>query len=132
MEILERSATAKTPHIYFNPKTGYMSVKGRIIPESSEEFWTPVVKWFYAYSFAPSLKTVLKLNIDYFNIPSSKQILFLLHKMNDLYEKGFDAVVQWEYAVDDEEMKEVGIDFSCVVNVPFKFVAIDTGIANRY
>lgn len=130
MEIIERSATEKTPYINFNPKTGKMVIRGRVIPDSSDEFWTPLIKWFYAYSFAPTLKTVIIFNIEYFNIPSSKQILFLLHKMNDLYENGFDTVVQWEYSVDDEEMKEVGADFSCVVNVPFRFVAVDAEIAN--
>lgn len=131
MEIIERAATAQTPYINFDPKTGYMIVKGRVIPESSDAFWTPIVKWFYAYSFAPSKKTILVFQIDYFNISSSKNILFLLHKMNELYENGFDAIVQWEYAIDDEEMKEVGIDFSCVVNVPFEFVVVDTEMTNR-
>lgn len=124
MEIIERIATASTPYVNFNPRTGRMLIQGRVIPQVAEEFWAPILKWFYAYSYSPSKKTILTLNVEYFNTLSSKQILFLLHKINDLYEKGHDAVVVWQYGKEDEDMKEAGFDFSCVVNVPFQFEEI--------
>jgi len=129
MEVIERIATACTPYVNFDPKSGRMLIQGRIIPQVAEEFWDPILKWFYAYSSAPSEKTTLILNVEYFNTLSSKQILFLLHKVNDLHEKGHDAEVIWQYGEDDEDMKEVGFDFSCVVNVPFRFQKITENIA---
>jgi hypothetical protein len=121
MEILEKTATADTPYINFNADSGSMLIQGRAIPQPADEFWAPILKWFYAYSSAPRSKTELIFNMEYFNISTSKQILFLLHKMNDLFDKGHDVVVVWKYAKDDSEMKEAGFDFSCVVNVPFEF-----------
>ena len=124
MEVLEKKATADTPYINFNSESGAMLIQGRAIPQNADEFWAPVLKWFYAYSSTPNTKTELIFNMEYFNISTSKQILFLLHKINDLFEKGHDAVVVWRYTKEDLEMKEAGFDFSCVVNVPFKFTVV--------
>ncbi|HZH86754.1 MAG TPA: DUF1987 domain-containing protein [Brumimicrobium sp.] len=121
METLEKTATADTPYINFNADSGSMLIQGRAIPQNAEEYWAPILKWFYAYSSSPHTKTKLVFNMEYFNISTSKQILFLLHKMNDLFEKGHDVVVVWRYSREDIEMKEAGFDFSCVVNVPFEF-----------
>jgi|SRR5690554_343727 len=121
MEILEIKATADTPYINFNAKSGLMLIQGRGIPSSADEFWAPVLKWFYAYSSEPHSKTCLIFHMEYFDKATSKQILFLLDKMNDLCEKGHEATVVWKYAKEDMEMKEAGFDFSSVVNVPFEF-----------
>ncbi len=124
MEEFELKGTAHTPYIHFNAQSGEMLVQGRAISQPDEDFWAPVLKWFYAYSTAPNETTKVVFNLEYFNISSSKQILFLLHKMNDLLEEGYDVKVEWLYSEDDLEMKESGFDFSCVVNVPFKFVSV--------
>lgn len=124
MEKFELEATAKTPYVYFNGQSGEMIIRGRAISEPEEDFWAPVLKWFYAYATDCNSSTKITFDLDYFNISSSKQILFLLHKLNDLYEEGNDVSVVWKYADDDLEMKESGFDFSCVVNVPFEFVEV--------
>ncbi|PKR80805.1 nuclear pore complex subunit [Brumimicrobium salinarum] len=125
MEILEKSSTPVTPHINFNPKTGVMLIQGRAIPQNAEEFWGPVLKWFYAYSIAPQSNTKLVFNMEYYNNSSSRQILFLLHKLNELKEQGYNASVLWKYTTEDKEMKEAGYDFSCMVEVPFEFEVVN-------
>lgn len=129
MEVIERIATACTPYVNFDPNSGRMLIQGRVIPQVAEEFWDPLLKWFYAYSSSPCEDTTLILNVEYFNTLSSKQILFLLHKVNELYEQGLNAQVIWQYGEGDEDMKEAGFDFSCVVNVPFRFEEIAGNVA---
>ena len=124
MEEFELKASAQTPYIHFNAQSGEMIIQGRAISQPDEDFWAPVLKWFYAYATAPHKTTHVTFNLEYFNISSSKQILFLLHKLNDLLEEGHDVQVEWRYAEDDMEMKESGFDFSCVVNVPFEFKSV--------
>lgn len=124
MEVLERLATPNTPYVNFDAVHGQMIISGRTIPNPADEFWAPLLKWFYAYSTAPKRITKFIFDMEYFNNASSKKILFLLHKMNDLLENGFDISVEWRYSEDDPEMKEAGHDFSCVVNVPFHFQAV--------
>ena len=130
MENLEFKATAKTPEVNFNAETGVMIVRGRAIPLESEEFWAPVLKWFYAYATDPQPKTKFIFDMEYFNISSSKKILFLLHKLNDMLEVGFAVDIDWRYPKGDIEMKEAGSDFSCMVNIPINFVETEGALAH--
>lgn len=129
MENLELKATAKTPEIRFNAESGSMLIKGRAIPLDAEEFWGPVLKWFYAYATDPKESTQFIFDMEYFNISSSKQILFILHKLNDLVEADYAVTIEWRYQKDDLEMKEAGSDFSCVIDVPIQLVETEEALA---
>ena len=122
MEFFELEATASTPVVDFKPTTGEMLIKGRAIPENSEEFWSPILTWFYAYATQPAQHTRFVFNMEYFNITSSKQILFILHKLQEMKDKGLSVSAEWHYQEGDLDMKEVGNDYSTVVNIPFKII----------
>jgi hypothetical protein len=78
----------------------------------------------------PNGSTVVKIDLEYFNISSSKRILFLLYKLNELAEVGNDVHVEWLYRETDEDMYEVGQDYAYMVKVPFVFKEyIDMDIA---
>ena len=124
MEVLKREPTAQTPSINFNPTNGLMEIKGRSIPYDSDDYWMPILNWFESYVVTPFQSTVFKINLEYFNISSSKRILFLLYKLNEIADKGLDVQVEWEYKSDDEDMYEVGQDYAYMVKVPFKFKEI--------
>lgn len=124
MEVLKREPTAQTPTINFDPTNGLMEIKGRSIPYDSDDYWMPILSWFESYVVAPFKSTVFKINLEYFNISSSKRILFLLYKLNEIADKGLDVQVEWEYKSDDEDMYEVGQDYAYMVKVPFKFKEI--------
>lgn len=121
MEDFLREATIHTPHIHFSKKTGQMVIKGRSIPDDPERFWSSVVTWFDMYLVDPHPETEFQIDLDYFNISSSKRILFLLYKLNDITEKGYKANVKWFYKESDEDMYEVGQDYAFMVKVPFFF-----------
>lgn len=121
MEKLELQATAKTPYILLNNESGKMLIQGRSIPDNAEDFWQPILQWFYAYASDPLSSTVFIFDMEYFNISSSKPVLFLLHKMNDLMEAGKDVKIEWRYPKGDDEMLEMGNDYSCMVKIPFEF-----------
>ena len=124
MEVLKREPTAQTPSINFDPTNGLMEIKGRSIPYDSDDYWMPILNWFESYVVTPFESTVFRINLEYFNISSSKRILFLLYKLNELADKGLDVCVEWEYKSDDEDMYEVGQDYAYMVKVPFKFKEI--------
>jgi hypothetical protein len=48
----------------------------------------------------------------------------MLYRLNELKERGFDAVVYWSYHEVDIDMLEVGKDYEHMVKVPFVFSAI--------
>ncbi len=122
MELLSIVESAQTPLINFDPVFGTMEIKGRSIPDDADAFWMPVLNWFESYSIAPVEKTTFKIELEYFNISSSKRILFLLYKLNEMNDKGFNVSVEWRYNADDEDMYEVGQDYAYMVKVPFTFI----------
>lgn len=121
MNILQIPATAQTPFIQLDPNSGVMEIKGRSIPDDPEAFWGTVLAWFDEYMLRPSSLTLVKIDLEYFNITSSKRILFLLYKLNELVDNGKEAKVEWYYRQSDEDMYEVGQDYAFMVRVPFDF-----------
>jgi len=121
MEKLVVEATSKTPHVSFDRNAGVLNIKGRAIPKDAEEFWSPVLNWFMEYTKSPAEKTTIQIDLEYFNISSSKSLLMLLYKLNDLKLKGYESKVEWFYNEDDIDMFEVGKDYAFMVKVPFEF-----------
>lgn len=122
MKALSIEATAQTPAVIFDPVSGKMDISGRSIPDSPDDFWMPVLNWFESYLMNPAENTTISINLDYFNISSSKRILFLLYKLNELAEAGKNVSVKWLYRDEDEDMYEVGQDYAYMVKVPFEFI----------
>lgn len=121
MTQFNREETAQTPQINFNAISGVMEISGRSIPDQADEFWMPVLSWFESYMLNAREETTFIIRLEYFNISSSKRILFLLYKLNELVEQGKRAKVEWHYRDGDEDMFEVGQDYAYMVKVPFEF-----------
>ena len=121
MEDLIRETSIQTPAIHFCATTGLMEIKGRSIPDNPEEFWADILTWFDKYIITPKPETLFRIDLEYFNISSSKRILFLLYKLNEIVEKGYKEKVEWFYREADEDMFEVGQDYAFMVKVPFEF-----------
>lgn len=124
MEDVFISSTDKTPEVSFK-LSGELHITGKSIPEDAEDFFAPLLKWLESYLENPAPTTSLNLNLEYFNISSSKRILFLLYKVNELVDKKRDVKVRWFFDDHDEDMFEVGQDYAFMVKVPFEFVEID-------
>jgi uncharacterized protein YkuJ len=60
--------------------------------------------------------------MTYFNTASSKIILDILMRLEDLHNDGKNITVEWHYEEDDEDMQEAGEEYSEIVEVPFKFI----------
>ena len=121
MEALIINESPQTPSIHFNELSGVMKITGRSIPDQPDEFWQPILSWFDLYLLTPAKSTTVMINLENFNITSSKRILFLLYKLNELSENGFAVKVEWLYRDTDEDMYEVGQDYAYMVRVPFEF-----------
>lgn len=121
MESLHIEATATTPKIDFSINTGVFTVEGKAIDNDVEAFFKPVLSWLDDYSKAPHKETNVVIKLDYFNISSSKRILFMFYKLNELHDNGSDVKVTWYYQEGEDDMYEVGQDFAFMVKMPFEF-----------
>lgn len=124
MELVNIEGTPKTPTISLNSDNGTIEIKGRSIPENSIEFYKPIVDWLDEYSKAPKEKTVVSIQLEYFNTSSSKCILDVFKKLENLKKGKNDVVINWYYEEDDEDMLEAGEDYESIIKVPFKMIEI--------
>ena len=121
MESLTIEGTPKTPTVKFDSSLGLLEIKGRSSPENSPEFYKPLVNWLLEYSQAPREKTILNIQLEYFNTSSSKCILDLLKKLEGIYKANHDVLVNWYYE-EDEGMLEAGEDYKYMAQIPFKMI----------
>ena len=124
MELINIEGTPKTPTVTMNPTSGAIEIKGRSIPENSIEFYKPIVDWLEEYNQGPAAKTVVNVQLEYFNTSSSKCILDVFKKLENLKKNQKDVVINWYYEEDDEDMLEAGEDYESIIEVPFKMIQI--------
>lgn len=124
MEPLNIESTPKTPSIKFLEEEGVVEIKGRSIPENSIEFYKPLVDWLEDYAKNPLNKTVVNIQLEYFNTSSSKCILDVFKKLETIHKSKHDVVINWYYEEDDEDMLEAGEDYESIIRVPFKMIEI--------
>ncbi|MDI3526143.1 MAG: hypothetical protein PWR03_326 [Tenuifilum sp.] len=124
MELVNIEGTPKTPTVILNPETGVIEIKGRSIPENSIEFYRPIVEWLDEYIKNPKPNTVVNVQLEYFNTSSSKCILDVFKKLEQLKKNQHDVIINWYYEEDDEDMLEAGEDYESIIKVPFKMIQI--------
>jgi len=122
MNVFQCKATETTPLVSFDPENGELTIEGNAIPDDAEAFFQPILTWLEEYIKASHSKTTLNLKLHYFNVSSSKRILFIFYKLNELVKLNKSVVVNWYYVEDEDEMFEVGQDFAFMVNIPFHFI----------
>lgn len=124
MDSIFIEGSPKTPTVSFDSEKGAITLKGRSIPENSIEFYRPLVDWLESYSQTPQPKTTCTIQLEYFNTSSSKCLLDLFKKMENMNKNGNEIVINWYYEEDDEDMLEAGEDYQSIISVPFKMVEV--------
>ena len=120
MEIFRAETTPRTPYLNLNPTTGVFEMKGKSIPENSVGYYKPMFEWFAQYIENPAPTTKLYIHLDYFNTSSSKIIVDLFKKLEQLHKSGkSQAEIVWVYSEDDEDMQEAGEDYKSILKLPF-------------
>lgn len=103
MEDLYINNTGSTPEIDFK-SSGYLSIKGKSLPENPEKFYAPVFKW--AENICAK-EVSIEMNLEYVNTSSSKRIIEFL-KTIDNNKKIKKIDLNWYYEEDDADMLEFG------------------------
>lgn len=119
MEDLFYEATHSTPGISLNGSTGTIELYGRSIPENALNVYRPVLDWMDQYMVQPKEQTVLNFKIEFFNTSSSKFILQILKKLEELHRQDYKVKVNWYY--NDEDILDLAEDYHELVKIPFDF-----------
>ena len=97
-------------------------LKGRSIPENSIEFYKPLINWTENYSASAPSKTVLNVQLEYFNTSSSKCLLDIFKKLERIDNP---VTINWYYEEDDEDMLEAGEDYDAIIDITFKMIEVE-------
>ncbi len=89
---------------------------GRSIPIDAEQFFSPVLDWVDGLTSSEVSVVDFRFRFDFFNIASSKRILFILYKLADLQKKGVKVNIHWMYERFDEDMLEIGQDYNVMID----------------
>jgi hypothetical protein len=117
MQIIQLEGTEDTPKVLLNKATGILEISGRSLPEDAAEFYQPILNWLTEYAGQANPTTEFVIKLEYFNTASSKLILDVLSKLEEI--KG--SKVTWYHYEDDEDMQEAGVEFSELVDIPFEY-----------
>ena len=112
----------KTPSIKLDAETGEMEFSGKSIPENSADLYEPVMKWIDKYIKTPAEDTIFVVKLEYFNTSSSKYLLEIFRRFEEMFKTGKKVAVQWYYELEDEDMQESGDDFRDILKIPVELI----------
>ena len=112
--------TDKTPYIYCNE--GIIEIKGRSIIENPEVFYAPLKEWMEEYFQHTHSFTEVNIQIEYSNSNSNKYLFKLLSILEQAYNYGCDLKINWYYESDDDTLRELGLDYQSIIDVPFELI----------
>jgi hypothetical protein len=116
MQVIQLEGTEDTPKVMLDKAKGIFEILGRSLPEDAADFYSPILNWLTEYAGQANPSTEFVIKLEYFNTASSKLILDVLSKLEDIP----NARVIWYHFEDDEDMQEAGVEFSELVEVPFE------------
>ncbi len=122
MEPLMLNPTEDTPKVILDAQNMVFEISGRSLPEDVTVFYKPVLDWLSNYPKGGN-KIDMNMKLEYFNTASSKLLLDILMKLEEMKEEGICEVsVKWHYDESDEDMQEAGEEYSELVGLSFELV----------
>jgi len=123
MDIIKLVGTDDTPSVILDKENNKFEFAGRSMPEDVVAFFQPVLDWLDEYASDPNPKTVFDFKMNYFNTASSKIIMDILLKLEEMKDDGNDVACNWYYPEADEDMKEAGEEYAEIAEIPFNHIA---------
>ena len=123
METIKIMGTDDTNTVILDSDNDIFEISGRSLPEDVTAFYEPILNWLDDYANSPNPKTVFTFKLVYFNTASSKLLLDILMKLEQMHEDGKEVLIRWFYPEDDEDMQEAGEEYADIVDIPFEQVS---------
>lgn len=107
MNTFKIKETALTPKIDFNGSNGQMSITGKSVFFEKNLFWEEIISWYKTYVLNPKHKTVLHIELEYFNSISAKFLYYFLKLNKYIIQKGLILQINWAIFSDDQDMLDI-------------------------
>ena len=120
MNTIKFRGSDDTPNVTLDIENNIFEISGRSMPEDVASFYQPILDWIDNELKPHNGKIVFVFKMNYFNTASSKLLLDILIRLEEMIAEGKDVVVHWYYDEDDEDMMEAGEEYAEIVEVPFE------------
>ncbi len=114
-------ATPNLPMVDFDREANVLIIKGRSFPENATIFYYRLFEWVDYYLLTKPVHTTLNLSFQYLHTGSGVQVYNLIKRLLESEQTGNTVIINWFYEEDDEDLRQVGIDFSSVLRKPFNY-----------
>jgi hypothetical protein len=122
MEVIKIKGTDDTPSVILDKDQNLFEISGRSLPEDVSMFYEPIINWIDQYAEAPNAESVFNFKLEYFNTASSKVLLDIMLKLEEIHEAGHKVIVKWHHREDEEDMLEAGEEYADIVAIPFEYI----------
>jgi len=113
MENIRILAGQRTPSLSLDVDNRVFELEGESYPEDTKKFYEePIAQVLEFLAQKHSEEVICKFKLKYFNSSSAKIIMDLYTAIEDSAKSGNRVKVQWHYIADDDNMKELGEEFS--------------------
>ena len=101
MEIINIIATDVSPEIILDLDNNIFTIRGKSVVTEVDSFYAPVLNWLERAEGGLNKPIDFVFDLEYFNIFSSKRILFILYKLADIDKAGANINVIWNFTMED-------------------------------
>jgi hypothetical protein len=124
-EIIIKEAPT-TPEVRFNFEKGELEIKGVSIPEDTEEFYLPLLEAIEKYIKTENPKQItVSFKLIYVNTSTSAVLGKMIKILEPLEGDEREVFINWYYESEDEDMKDLGEDFSTFSKLHFELIACE-------
>jgi len=122
--------TEDSPSVNFDTVANHFVISGASRPENSRTFYAPIINWITDYEKELAARKengdetplVFVYRFDYFNSSSAKFILDILLISTSFSDQGYAIRVQWICDGRDEDMMDMGKEFSEMAELKFDYI----------
>lgn len=118
-------ATQKSPSVKLLYNEGLFELKGNSILEDPETFYNPIIDKLDEYLHPTRESTTVIIYLTYYNSGTVRSLISLFKMIEKHHKQGEKISIQWHYKSNDTVLKEDGIDYNKLVDVPFQLVERD-------
>lgn len=117
--------TFQSPRISLDADNNIFEITGNSFPNNAFRLYSPVVEWLDEYALKPNKDTVFIFRITYQNSSSRKMFNEIVKRMERMVEKGNKVRIDWYYDREDEDLKQIILEFKHLFKVPITDIPED-------
>ena len=117
--------TEDSPLIILDLENFLFKIEGPSYPEDAYAVYNAVIEWISKLDGSLKSKLYCVFNFKVLSSASHKMIYEILIGLESLHKKSNNVIINWNYLKFDEDMYEVGEDFSDIVDIPFKLIPLE-------